>query len=122
MRKQDILQYILIFVSIGLLFFWFLEMAIGFPTATYDDGLELVVSQSQNNEGWVYSIYHKDRLLIKQENLPWVQGKKRIASEQIAMDLGEIVLEKLRNRRSPVIQKEELTKVMLSHSKKDSIF
>ena len=70
----------------------------------------------------MYSIYHRDRLLIRQENLPWIQGKRKITSEQMAVDLGEIVVQKLRNRKSPVIQKEELIKVMISHSKKDSIF
>ncbi|MEM9362358.1 MAG: DUF4907 domain-containing protein [Bacteroidota bacterium] len=122
MKKRDVLVYTLVFVSIGWLFFWILQFEISFPSAKKKDGLELIVSQTQNKEGWVYSIYHKNRLLIKQESLPWVQGKKRIASEQIAVDLGNIVLQKLRNRKSPVIQKEELMEVMASHSKKDSIF
>ena len=122
MKKRDIILYISIFVSIGLLFFWSLELAIGIPSTGTEDDLELIVSQSENKEGWVYSIYHRDRLLIRQENLPWIQGKRKITSEQMAVDLGEIVVQKLRNRKSPVIQKEELIKVMISHSKKDSIF
>lgn len=122
MKKRDIILYISIFVSIGLLFFWSLELAIGIPSTSKKDDLELIVSQSENKEGWVYSIYHRDRLLIRQENLPWVQGKRKITSEQMAVDLGEMVVQKLRNRKSPVIQKEELIKVMISHSKKDSIF
>ncbi|PRX55401.1 DUF4907 domain-containing protein [Flagellimonas meridianipacifica] len=122
MKKKDSYLYALIFIFIGLLFFWFVRLGFSFQTSVKKDGLELIVSESRDKEGWVYSIYHKERLLIHQENLPLLQGKNRIATEQMATELGEMVLRKLRNHEPPVIQKRELIEVIASHSKKDSIF
>ena len=122
MKLKDIFLYITIFVVIGLLFFWYQSRYLGFWQNQLTDGLELSVTRLTDDEGWRYSIYHGDKLLIRQEKLPLIQGNQRIPSEQIAQQLGTIVLQKLRKKKSPVIREEELTRVLRFDSKKDSIF
>ncbi|MEM0933172.1 MAG: DUF4907 domain-containing protein [Bacteroidota bacterium] len=122
MKLKDIFLYITIFVVIGLLFFWYQSRYLGFWQNQLTDGLELSVTRLTDDEGWRYSIYQGDRLLIRQEKLPLIQGNQRIPSEQIAQQLGTIVLQKLRKKKSPVIREEELTRVLRFDSKKDSIF
>ncbi|WP_435625081.1 DUF4907 domain-containing protein [Flagellimonas sp.] len=122
MKQRETFLYAIIFVFIGLLFFLFLSQDVQFTKGANNDSLELMVAKSEDDKGWMYSIYFGDKLLIRQEKLPIVQGNQRIPSELVAEKLGTLVLQKLRNGESPMLHEKELMHVLAFDSKKDSIF
>ena len=122
MKQRDTFLYAVIFVFIGLLFFLFLSQDVQYIKEDNKDSLELTVAKSEDDKGWMYSIYLGEKLLIRQEKLPVVQGNERIPSELVAEKLGTLVLQKLRNGESPMLHEKELMHALAFDSKKDSIF
>ena len=122
MKQRDTFLYAVIFVFIGLLFFLFLNQDVQYIKEDNKDSLELTVAKSEDDKGWMYSIYLGEKLLIRQEKLPVVQGNERIPSELVAEKLGTLVLQKLRNGESPMLHEKELMHALAFDSKKDSIF
>ena len=122
MKQRDTFLYAVIFIFIGLLFFLLLSQDVKLVKEDNKDCLELTIIESTDEKGWIYCIYFGDRLLIRQEKLPIVQGNQRIPSELVAEKLGNLVLQKLRNGESPILHEKELKYALAFDSKKDSIF
>jgi len=58
--------------------------------------------------GWGYDILVNDSSMIHQDIIPGVQGKKGFNSEEDAAKIGNLVLEKIKQKRLPSITLQEL--------------
>ena len=58
--------------------------------------------------GWGYDILVNDSSMIHQDIVPGVQGKKGFNSEEDAAKIGNLVLEKIKQKRLPSITLQEL--------------
>ncbi|NLP58541.1 DUF4907 domain-containing protein [Lutibacter sp. B1] len=60
------------------------------------------------NNGWGYSIYKKEKLIIKQEIIPSIQSKRSFTTEKEAVVIAKLMIEKLKNNKIPSISYKEL--------------
>ena len=58
--------------------------------------------------GWGYDILVNDSSMIHQDIIPGVQGKKGFNSEEDAAKIGNLVIEKIKQKRLPSITLQEL--------------
>ena len=58
--------------------------------------------------GWGYTIKHNDKIIIKQSIIPVIPNQKSFESEEEALKVGNLVLEKLKQQTSPTITKKDL--------------
>ena len=58
--------------------------------------------------GWGYTILHKDKVFIKQDVIPGIPDKKPFATKKDAVIVGKLVIEKLKNKKMPSISYKEL--------------
>lgn len=58
--------------------------------------------------GWGYTIRQNDKIIIKQTIIPTVESNPSFQSEEDAMKVGQLVLEKLKNDKSPTVTKNDL--------------
>jgi hypothetical protein len=68
--------------------------------------LKLEVFESQN--GWGYSIFYKNELLIHQPFMPAVAGNKGFYTKNEALKIGQLVCKKLKKGENWAIKKSEL--------------
>lgn len=73
-------------------------------TSTNDYKLETFKVDS----GWGYTILVKDKIFIKQDIIPGIPDKKPFATKKDAVIVGELVIEKLKNKKIPSISYKEL--------------
>ncbi|MEM6893889.1 MAG: DUF4907 domain-containing protein [Bacteroidota bacterium] len=84
------------------------------------DGLQLVVERNPETEGWMYTIYKRKNILVRQKIMPILNGKRPIPTRRTAEALGNIVLQKIRNEQLPVLTKSELDFVLEVSHREDS--
>ncbi|MDO9276847.1 MAG: DUF4907 domain-containing protein [Lutibacter sp.] len=60
------------------------------------------------NNGWGYTIFIKDKVFIKQDIIPGIPVKKPFSAEKDAETVGELMIEKLENKKIPSISYKEL--------------
>lgn len=96
MRKNIIIFTVLIIASI------FIVMLSNISSNDYD----LETHKVEN--GWGYNILKKNRVIIKQDIIPGLPVKKPFASEKDAIIVGELMIEKLKNKKIPSISYREL--------------
>ncbi|CAM4206222.1 DUF4907 domain-containing protein [Zobellia nedashkovskayae] len=72
----------------------------------YTKGLHTEVLQV--DEGYGYKILYDDKILVKQDFIPAIQGKKSFESEKEAMLVGNVVLRKIEKGEDPYISVLEL--------------
>lgn len=67
--------------------------------------------------GWGYTILKKNKVIIKQDIIPGIPLKKPFATEKDAEIVGELMIEKLENKKIPSIAYKELqiNGVILGH-------
>lgn len=58
--------------------------------------------------GWGYKINKKNKVIIKQDIIPGIPVKKPFATEKDALIVGELMIEKLKNKKIPSISYKEL--------------
>ena len=68
----------------------------------------------QVNEGYGYKILYDDKVLVKQDFIPAIQGKKSFESEKEAMLVGNMVLRKIEKGEDPYISISELKDLQIS--------
>lgn len=68
----------------------------------------LKIESFKTTSGWGYSIASKDRVLIKQSIIPVINETKSFATEEDALKLGNLVVEKLNKDLSPTVTKNDL--------------
>ncbi|MEL6812957.1 MAG: DUF4907 domain-containing protein [Bacteroidota bacterium] len=72
------------------------------------------VQKNHDNESWTYFILYEEKVLIKQDRIPAVQGHQYFGSRHDAMKVAELVLKKFKNRESPVLSIKELVDLGIS--------
>jgi len=70
--------------------------------------VELKVKTYQTPIGWGYDITANDTSLIHQDIIPGIQGKKGFATKEDAEKIGNLVLEKITNKKLPSVTLQEL--------------
>ena len=66
--------------------------------------LELVATEN----GWGYTVYLDQKLIIKQLSIPGLQGRTPFKTKADAKKIGSLVIKKLNDGVMPVISKNEL--------------
>ena len=62
--------------------------------------------------GWGYTISNDQGIFIYQENIPVYQGVRSFPSKSTAKKTGKLVLKKLRERKLPVVTKNDLDQIL----------
>jgi len=96
MRKIIIL--ILLLITIGTV------KTVVFPNNTSS----YTIKTFEIDNGWGYSIFKNDKLVIRQKEIPAIQTKKRFETKDDAETCAKIMLNKLKERKIPSITKREL--------------
>lgn len=94
-------------ISIILIFILFKFKSI---TQETENTSQYHVNIIENNNGFGYEIRQtiSDKILIKQEYIPSITGKLVFCTEEDALKIGELVVDKLNNHINPAVSKEEL--------------
>ena len=69
---------------------------------------ELQLESMHTANGWGYMIKLNDKTIIKQSIIPVIQQEKSFETEEEALKVGHLVLEKLKANNSPTITKKDL--------------
>lgn len=62
----------------------------------------------KTTNGWGYAITNNNKTIIKQTIIPVIGESKSFKTEQEALAVGQLVLEKLNSNNSPTITKNDL--------------
>lgn len=62
----------------------------------------------QTTSGYGYTIAYKNKIIIKQSVIPVISNNKSFATEEDALKVGNLVVEKLNNQTSPTVTKNDL--------------
>lgn len=68
----------------------------------------LVLESIKTTTGWGYVIKNNDKIIIKQSIIPVIANQKSFKSEDEAIKVGTLVLNKLKHKTSPTITKKDL--------------
>nr|WP_299071021.1 DUF4907 domain-containing protein [uncultured Allomuricauda sp.] len=93
---------ILLLLFIGLLLY--LIPGLGTKEEKSDFKVQVVTTQG----GFGYRIFNGEKILIKQDFIPAVQGDKPFATAKDAQLIGNLVAQKLSNSESPVVHLKEI--------------
>ena len=73
-----------------------------------EDKLPVKVLPFRTTIGWGYEIDVDGKPFIHQDYIPAIQGKKSFKSPEDALKVGQLLLEKMKNKKRPVITVDEL--------------
>ncbi|RXP61381.1 DUF4907 domain-containing protein [Lutibacter sp. HS1-25] len=59
-------------------------------------------------QGWGYSIFQREKLIIKQQHIPSINGQKHFKSKKDAYTIGMLVIDKLKHHSIPTITAKEI--------------
>lgn len=68
----------------------------------------LALESFKTATGWGYVIKNNDKIIIKQSIIPVIATQKSFKSEEEALKVGNLVLQKLKDKTSPTITKKDL--------------
>lgn len=77
-----------------------------FISCEKNENLNLTSLKTQN--GWGYIITLKEKIIIKQTVIPVISENKSFKTEEEALKVGQLVLEKLNSNLSPTVTKKDL--------------
>lgn len=107
--KRVLIAYIVVAILSGFLFLGFSIYTIG---GTESKGL--LRSEILNLEnGYGYEIKLDDQVLIRQEYIPVLPGKKPFATAEDAQRTAEKIIRKLQNREDPILTFSELKELQI---------
>jgi hypothetical protein len=66
------------------------------------------IESFKTKSGWGYSIASNDKILIKQSIIPVINETKSFLTEEDALKVGNLVVEKLNKDLSPTVTKNDL--------------
>lgn len=69
---------------------------------------ELTVKVFEAENGWGYSIFEQEKLIIRQQYIPAINNQTSFKTKKDALTIGTIVIEKLKRHKAPSISSEEL--------------
>lgn len=67
----------------------------------------------QIDGGWRYEILADNKTYISQKYIPAIEGNQLFTDKEDAIKVGQLVLNKLQNKHSPTITKEDLAKLKI---------
>lgn len=106
---KKLVVYILILVVSGLLFFRFSNYMIDSK-----ESKQRLHSEILNlGNGYGYQIELDNKLLIRQEYIPILSGKKPFANAQDAKRTADKIISKLQNKESPILTLSELKELQI---------
>jgi len=73
----------------------------------------------KTENGWGYQIEGKEKVYIYQPTIPGVEGNQPFGTKEEAMRIGNLVLEKLKDRKIPAIYLHELDSLRILYMKPD---
>lgn len=62
----------------------------------------------KSGDGWGYQINKKEKAIIIQPYMPCIKGNQPFPNEKSALEIGELILSKIKNNEDPSITMEEL--------------
>lgn len=65
----------------------------------------------KTDNGWGYTISNSGKIYIKQSVIPVLSENKSFASEEDAFKIGDLVLSKLRAKKSPTVTEDDLKRL-----------
>lgn len=68
----------------------------------------LQIDSFPTNSGWGYTIEYKNKTIIKQSVIPVITDNKSFASQEDALKVGNLVMQKLKEHSSPTVTKNDL--------------
>jgi uncharacterized lipoprotein YehR (DUF1307 family) len=97
-----------------LQFFWgkiqknllFLFLVLQITACTKNETLK--IESFKTTSGWGYSISHKNKILIKQSIIPVISDTKSFSTKEDALKVANLVAEKLEEKISPTVTKNDL--------------
>lgn len=98
---QKFLSLVTIKKTIVLVLFAFL-----YVSCVGNKNLEL--ESLKTEKGWGYVIKENDKIIIKQSIIPVITNNRSFESENDALKVGQLVLQKLKNNNTPTVTKEDL--------------
>jgi uncharacterized lipoprotein YehR (DUF1307 family) len=70
---------------------------------------EILKTESfKTTSGWGYSIAYKNKIIIKQSIIPVISENKSFSTEEDALKVANLVVEKLNQKISPTVTKNDL--------------
>ncbi len=70
--------------------------------------VKLKIEYFKTTSGWGYLISHKNKIIIKQSIIPVINNTKSFSTEEDAIKVANMVVQKLRENNSPTITKNDL--------------
>jgi len=70
--------------------------------------IRATIKQDSTAQNWFYEVYRADRLIIKQEFIPGVQGRQFFQSKRDAEKIALLVVQKLEEGKLPSVHISEL--------------
>lgn len=68
------------------------------------------VETFKSDSGWGYQINKKEKVIIVQPYMPGIKGNRPFPDEKSALEIGELVISKIKNNEDPSVTMEELNK------------
>lgn len=75
--------------------------------------LEYHVFPVNVDEGWGYEISNGDRVVIKQNQIPAMEGNSSFKTQKDAENVAKLVLNKIKMNETPSVTKEELRQLKI---------
>lgn len=72
------------------------------------NNLSYTLQVIEKDSAWIYEIYNKDNLFIRQEYIPAIKGSQSFKTKEDAEKIGNLMVKKLSKNVFPVISKQEL--------------
>jgi hypothetical protein len=104
-----------------LIYFGFFIAASFFSTCGNNDGQKVTKEETgktgkvpidasifKTDKGWGYSILIDNKLFIRQDIVPAVEGNQGFATKEDATKVAKFVLQKIDNKEKPIVTKEDL--------------
>ncbi|WP_375587329.1 DUF4907 domain-containing protein [Flagellimonas aurea] len=96
----------------------FLVFRADLPKGTSHGGQGLTTEVIKVYQGFGYQIYQGDRLLIQQEFVPALPGRRSFPSAEEANKVAELVVQKIEDGQSPHISLDELKELNVLNLRK----
>ena len=111
MKKNSIIIFSFVFFVVALL-----NSCNNSPSAQDQNAAEMAskgmvpvnASVFKTDKGWGYSIIVNNKLYIRQDIIPAVEGNQGFATKEDATKVAELVLNKMKNKEKPIVKKEDL--------------
>ena len=111
MKRNSIIIFSCVFFAIALL-----NSCNNSPSAQDQNAAEMAkkgmvpvnASIFKTDKGWGYSIIVNNKLYIRQDIIPAVEGNQGFATKEDATKVAELVLNKMKNKEKPIVKKEDL--------------